>query len=164
MTKWLVRRDKVEAFDSYLKTTHSHSQATINIAGNSIHLPKYPHHSHQKISDIEEKHGCINSFTRDLKEYFSKLQDPTRQHHTIQHLQRINLPFSHLDVYHSFKLFPSKLHEDKVEKDVIEATPVRKGASHARFDPVVVIDDTSNKEAETTGLTGLYSYFCIKFN
>ncbi|KAF9035434.1 hypothetical protein BDP27DRAFT_1435761 [Rhodocollybia butyracea] len=58
-----------------------------------------------------------------------------------------DLPFQHLDVYHSFKFMPEQLEEGVEVKDVVKALPLNGG----RFDTVVVI---TGDVAEGVGLAG----------
>ncbi|KAI0725074.1 hypothetical protein C8Q72DRAFT_797577 [Fomitopsis betulina] len=64
-----------------------------------------------------------------------------------------NMPFNHLDVFHSFKFAPASLNNDTEETDAVKSMPVM-GKQPACFDTVVVMQ---GKDAEATCLQG-----CVK--
>jgi hypothetical protein len=100
---------------------------------------------------VEQHHHCVGSFTTALKKFINQLSSKPL---TARQLQNNQLPITHIDVYHCFKLLPSVLNGDKVEKEIIRAIPARKGTLASRFDTVVVLDNSRRDEAESTGLQG----------
>ncbi|KAI0734084.1 hypothetical protein C8Q72DRAFT_771651 [Fomitopsis betulina] len=93
------------------------------------------------------KHQCP-SFKESLAQYIYCLKNA----HPLSSAQLpdalANMPFNHLDIFHSFKFAPASLNDDTEETDAVKATPV-KGEQPARFDTVVVMQD---EDAEATGL------------
>ncbi|KAG1837054.1 hypothetical protein DFJ58DRAFT_734596 [Suillus subalutaceus] len=78
------------------------------------------------------------------------LSDP----HSRGRLRHMDLPFSHIDIYHGFKFCLDSLGNDndfdQEETDTVKAKPSL-GGKPARFDTVVVMDTS---DCETTGLKG----------
>ena len=97
------------------------------------------------------KHQCP-SFKESLAQYIYCLKNA----HPLSSAQLpdalANMPFNHLDIFHSFKFAPASLNDDTEETDAVKATPV-KGEQPACFDTVVVMQD---KDTEATGIQGEY--------
>jgi hypothetical protein len=159
MIKWLERREKVVAFESYVKDTNGESANPVltNISGHAIQLTKNPHQKNQPILLVEQLHDCMGSFQLALKKFINQLSSNIMNRQQLQHSL---LPITHINIYHCFKLSPPTLNEDRAEKEIIRATPSRKQAPTPRFDTVVVVNDDQREEAETTGLRGMFKY-CI---
>ncbi|KIK34128.1 hypothetical protein CY34DRAFT_98527 [Suillus luteus UH-Slu-Lm8-n1] len=153
MIAWLTRREKVASFQSYLQMTmededeeFSHSR----FQDQRIILPKRPHQIHCHIADIMLDHSC-NGFKKDLIFYLNTQAD---QPYSRAQLRDIDLPLSHLDIYHGFKFCLDSLGNDVdfdyEELDTVKAKPPM-GGKAGRFDTVVVMDGSN---CESTGLQG----------
>ncbi|KAG1737845.1 uncharacterized protein EDB91DRAFT_1249522 [Suillus paluster] len=153
MIAWLTRREKVASFQSYLQMTmededeeFSHSR----FQDQHIILPKSPHQIHRHIADIMLDHSC-NGFKKDLIFYLNTQVD---QPYSRAQLQDIDLPLSHIDIYHGFKFCLDSLGNDVdfdyEELDTVKAKPPMGGKAGC-FDTVVVMDGSN---CESTGLQG----------
>lgn len=113
----------------------------------SILLPKVPMSPNKPISAIQISHR-IPGFAQHLKAYLEMLK-PNSTRNDVIHASTQQLPFQHLDTYHSFKFFHELLEEGSPEqKDVVKASPLKGG----RFDTVVVL---TSDTAGTVGLEGM---------
>ncbi|KAG2033426.1 hypothetical protein BDR03DRAFT_935633 [Suillus americanus] len=142
MIAWLTRREKVASLQSYLQMTmededeeFSHSR----FQDQCIILPKRPHQIHSHIADIMLDHSC-NGFKKDLIFYLNTQVD---QPYSRAQLQDIDLPLSHIDIYHGFKFCLDSL-------DTVKAKPPMGGKAGC-FDTVVITDGSN---CESTGLQG----------
>ena len=83
------------------------------------------------------KHQCP-SFKESLAQYIYCLKNA----HPLSSAQLpntlANMPFNHLDIFHSFKFAPASLNNNTEEMDAVKATLV-KGEQPAHFDTVVVM-------------------------
>jgi hypothetical protein len=161
MTTWLSRREKVSSFESYLKmtfeeeeddedTAFTHSKLT----DQRIILRKHPNRSKQDINDIMDSHHCPG-FEKELRSYLNQKNATAL---TRAQLLDAPLPFTSLDVFHSFRfsLHPPTGSDDidfsDEQRDAVKARPKFKGQQDARFDTIIVME---NDECQSTGLKGL---------
>jgi hypothetical protein len=154
MISWLTRREKVASFQSYLKMSMEDEEEEFShsrFRDHRVILTKRPHRLHQNILDVMQNHSC-KGFKKDLITY---LNSQLAHSHSRGQLRNMDLPFSHIDIYHGFKFCLESLGNDVdfdqlEEADFVKAQPP---ISHkaGRFDTVVVMDDP---DCESTGLTG----------
>jgi hypothetical protein len=154
MISWLTRREKVASFQSYLKMSMEDEEEEFShsrFRDHRVILTKRPHRLHQNILDVMQNHSC-KGFKKDLITY---LNSQLAHSHSRGQLRNMDLPFSHIDIYHGFKFCLESLGNDVdfdqlEEADFVKAQPP---VSHkaGRFDTVVVMDDP---DCESTGLTG----------
>ncbi|KAG1842956.1 hypothetical protein F4604DRAFT_1884654 [Suillus subluteus] len=113
-------------------------------------LTKRPHQAHHHILDIIQDHNC-QGFQKDLISY---LNTQLPNSHLRGQLHHMDLPFSHIDIYHGFKFCLDSLENDinfdHEETDSVKAKPSI-GGKPGCFDTVVVMDTS---DCETTGLKG----------
>ena len=162
MILWLDRQEKAAQFESYIRsvTEDFNSQIITNISGQGIALTKNPHQQNQPILLVEEYHNCIGSFTLALKRFINNTSSNPL---AIRHLQHSLLPITSINVYHWVKFLSLTPNGDKTEKEIIRATPSRRGAPVSRFDTVVTVDNDNREEAESTGLQGtIFFLFVLK--
>lgn len=153
MTQWLSRQENVNAFDREL-TWVLQQQALMNTPSSTspsskprILLPKVPTSLNKPISAIQISHGTPG-FAQHLKAYLEMLK-PNTTRNDVLHASTQQLPFQHIDTYHSFKFFHELLEEGSPEqKDVVKASPLKGG----RFDTVVVL---TSDMAGKVGLEGM---------
>ena len=153
MIAWLTRREKVSSFQSYLKMSMEDEEeefAHSRFRDQRHLLPKRPHQLGRHIMDIMQDHHCPG-FKKDLVSYLnSQLPNP----HSRAQIRSMDLPFSHIDIYHGFKFCLDSLGNDvdfdHEETDTVKAKPAIAGKP-ARFDTVVVMDSS---DCESTGLKG----------
>ncbi|KAG0696668.1 hypothetical protein DFH29DRAFT_984553 [Suillus ampliporus] len=111
----------------------------------------------------EKNHAC-KGFKKDLITY---LNTQLAHSHSRGQLRDMDLPFSHINIYHGFKFCLDSLGNDvdfdqMEEADIVKAQPpISHKAGH--FDTVVVMDEP---DCESTGLTGtrigrLKVIFCL---
>ncbi|KAG2029271.1 hypothetical protein BDR03DRAFT_881292, partial [Suillus americanus] len=153
MIAWLTRRENVASFQSYLQMTMEDEDEEFphfRFQDQRIILPKHPHQIHHHIADIMLDHSC-NGFKKDLIFYLNTQVD---QPYSRAQLQDIDLPLSHIDIYHGFKFCLDSLGNDvdfDYEKlDTVKAKPPM-GGKAGHFDTVVIMDGTN---CESTGLQG----------
>jgi hypothetical protein len=159
MITWLSRREKVAAFQSYLKMTVDDEDPDFTFthsrfAEERILLAKQPHRQRQEISDIMEMHNCPG-FESEIKRF---LNNKNAGSISRGQLQDTPLPFTSLNVHHSFRFRLETLGNDvdfdSEESDAVKAKPQSKGHD-ARFDTVVIME---RKDCDSTsGLTGVFS-------
>ncbi|KAG2050853.1 hypothetical protein BDR06DRAFT_891000 [Suillus hirtellus] len=155
MIAWLTRREKVSSFQSYLKMSMEDEEEEFvhsRFGDQRLLLTKRPHQARRHILDVIQDHNC-QGFKKDLISYLnSQLSDP----HSRGRLRHMDLPFSHIDIYHGFKFCLDSLGNDndfdQEETDTVKAKPSL-GGKPARFDTVVVMDTS---DCETTGLKGKF--------
>src|SRR4051794_10765401 len=94
---------------------------------------------------------AVGSFTIALKRFINNTSSNPL---AIRHLQHSLLPITSINVYHWVKFLSLTPNGDKTEKEIIRATPSRRGAPVSRFDTVVAVDNDNREEAESTGLQG----------
>ncbi|KAG1760237.1 hypothetical protein EDD22DRAFT_980691 [Suillus occidentalis] len=111
MIAWLTRRKKVSSFQSYLKMSMEDEEEEFahSIFGDQrLLLTKSPHQARRHILDVIQDHNC-QGFKKDLISYLnSQLSDP----HSRGRLRHMDLPFSHIDIYHGFKFCLDSLGND----------------------------------------------------
>ena len=120
-----------------------HTELSLSKSQNScIKLTKHPSVPLQALPTITTKHQCP-SFKESLAQYIYCLKNA----HPLSSAQLpdtlANMPFNHLDVFHS---------DNTEDMDAVKATLV-KGEQPAHFDTVVVM---LGKDAEATSLQGEY--------
>ena len=159
MTKWLERREKVAMYETLFVRLHTstkapdahYSAATTHTtpAKTGLFMPKHPSVARQSIPSIVDRH-CAPGFVKALNQhiYSLKLGRPLTSRE--QEQASSYLPFSRLDVFHTFKFTTIPLTDDRAERDVVKARPVN-GTEPARFDTVVVL---RGDDAEATGVQG----------
>jgi hypothetical protein len=127
-----------------------------------VQLTTYPQERNQPIALVKNFHNCTRSLTSALKTFINLLSPNPL---TRRQLQDSLLPINQINVYHCFKLLPPPLNADKLEKEIIWATPSKKGKTHSRFDTVICVDNDNRGEAESTGLQGIFwiLYQSIKY-
>lgn len=122
---------------------------TRNITGKVLSLPKYPTQPQQALTVIEKRHSAPG-FTSALKHYINLLSShPTSARVASLHA----LPFTRVDIYHTFKFHPPNLEDDEEVCDVIKAAPPVKNKP-GRFDNAVVLH---TDDAESTGVEGMFN-------
>lgn len=111
----------------------------------SIKLPKNPTAPGKGLGVVALQHG-IPLFPAHLAEYITRIeiQKAAKPRH---YPSAARLPFSRINVYHSFRLGLEGLHDDSLEEDWVKASPVSGG----RFDTVVVLLD---EDADAVSLHG----------
>lgn len=155
MVQWLARREKVGAFGNSIKPAEPHLASQPASGGRGrifVRLTKHPSHANKPILAIEEEHRCQLSFSRSLNDYLRNLSGENR----IQgRPSASSLPFSKLDVFYRFKLFPPPIYCDGIdppEPVTIKASPPRRKMA-GQFDTVIILD---TEEAQETGLEGRF--------
>ena len=105
MILWLERREKVAAFESYIKDTNAEDDEggalLKNVSGQAIQLTKHPQQKLQPISLVEEHHHCVGSLTFALKTFINQLSSNSLSKRKLQDLQ---LPFNNLIASSSYLL------------------------------------------------------------
>jgi hypothetical protein len=161
MILWLDRQEKIVLFESYIRSVNSEDitgQIVTNVSGQGIALTKKPHQRNQPILLVEKHHNCIGSFTSALKRFINNTSSNPL---AIRHLQHSLLPITSINVYHWVKFLSLTPNGDKIEKEIVRATPSRRGAPVSRFDTVVAVDNDNREEAESTGLQGSMFFPCV---
>ena len=100
-------------------------------------LTKHPLVPLQALPIITTKHQCP-SFKESLAQYIYHLKNDRPLSSAQLPDALANMPFNHLNVFHSFKFIPASLNDDTEETDAVKATLV-KGKQPACFDTVVVM-------------------------
>lgn len=119
---------------------HPHSKRDFQ----SVSLPKIPTSPNKGLAVAAQEHN-IPLFPHHLASYISFIERKRAQNPI--HYEVNDLPFSRINVYHSFKLSREGINDDDLERDWVKASPLNGG----RFDTVVVLADNS---AEVVGLAG----------
>jgi hypothetical protein len=153
MISWLTRREKVASFQSYIKMTMEEEEDEFShsrFRDQRIVLTKRPHQLRRHIMDVIQDHTS-KGFQMELISYLNThLPHP----HPRTALHTMDLPFSHIDIYHGFKFCLDSLGNDvdfdQEEADTVKAKPSMNGKP-ARFDTVVVMN---TPDCESTGLEG----------
>ncbi|KAJ3715342.1 hypothetical protein C8R42DRAFT_590027 [Lentinula raphanica] len=163
MIAFISRQEKVTSYDFYhtwaivLKRTRSSkkSQSTREETSSTalITLSKYPKEPRKKLEAIALLHGAPG-FLSTLKLFLNDLLPPMAKRKKADAL-RGYLPFSTLEVWHSFGLVPLQILDDP-EKSLIKAQPLTSSNKAARFDTVLVLDD---EKAESTAVQGSFHFF-----
>ena len=146
---WLVRTG-LEQQDGSEDADHAEHSLSKN-QNSCIKLTKHPSVSLQALPTIITKHQCPG-FKGSLAQYIYHLKNACPLSSAQLPDALVNMPFNHLDVFHSFKFVPASLNDNTEEIDAVKATLV-KGKQPAHFDTVVVMQD---KDTEATGLQGEY--------
>jgi hypothetical protein len=156
MIAWLNRQEKVASFATYqawLESTQKPALLPImrTFTGQAVKLAKTAQSPRQLLSRLAESHHSP-SFIPNLKSWLQHLGNHKL---TPQQLKASILPFSRVDVHHSFKFEPTSLDPgDDLAPAVDPQTVIARPAdttSPARFDTVIIRDKVT---AEPTGLTG----------
>ena len=133
---WLVRTGREQQDGS---EDADHAECSLSKNQNScIKLTKHPSVSLQALPTIITKHQCPD-FKESLAQYIYCLKNA----HPLSSAQLpntlANMPFNHLDIFHSFKVAPASLNDNTEEMDAVKAMLV-KGEQPAHFDTVVVME------------------------
>lgn len=178
MVAWLSRQEKIASFDYYRRMIDEQTSIGEKLEDKEVEgileneeeeiisrrssddmevdgeedtiaftLAKRAPEPKKAISRIVLTHG-VPSFINALKLYLNSLRSnrlPAKK------ALENPLPFSTVDVWHQFKLTPSSLFDDVSVREIIKGLPVWKKSKVARFDTVVVMDNT---DADGVGVDG----------
>ena len=156
MTKWLERQEKIAMFETlsdrlHSPTTTSNTTAHSTPPKTGLFMPKHPSVARQSIPSITERHAAPG-FAKAVNQYIYSMKLGRPLTNREQEQASSYLPFSRLDVFHTFKFTTIPLTDDGAERDAVKARPAN-GTEPARFDTVVVLRDDN---AEATGVQGMF--------
>lgn len=159
MTTWLTRRENVAMFESYISMGPVPSPIKAGVLKNTygfgISIPKSPSSGNIPLHMIMQKHNCPG-FQFQLKTFLDDLLPPNQKHKK-RLLQGAYLPFTNVDIIHSFKLSsPGVGDEAVIVRDWVKAQPVTRNKKTkklipARFDTVIVLQSV---DGESSGVHG----------
>ncbi|KAJ7016190.1 hypothetical protein C8F04DRAFT_1245633 [Mycena alexandri] len=155
MIQWLGRQEKVASFSTYQAWLEASKEPLLppvvrTFTGQAVRLALTTQAPRQRLSELAEAHDAP-SFIHSLKE---TLHSFATFKWTQAQLTASHLPFTRLDVYHSFKFEPTTLDPGDSESTEGSQTVISRpanGTTPARFDTVIVREKGT---AEATGLTG----------